>query len=215
MPVKPGSGRVTNGIAIVTALCWVVALLFGRAVDVGAMAGFVPGRIGGEVTVIGALPVWLTPLSATLVHADLFHLGFNMLMLVWCGRQVESALGGWLLALLYGVGAFAAAGAEYALSPASPVMVIGASGAISAVLAVYALVFSEQKVKPFAGLPLHVVRALWLGISWIAIQALIGFALNNGTGGIAVGAHVGGFVVGLLLARPLLRWRYRERGSAR
>ena len=211
MPVKPGSGRVTNGIAIVTALCWVVALLFGRAVDVDAMAGFIPGRIGGEVTVIGALPVWLTPLSATLVHSDLFHLGFNMLMLIWCGRQVESALGGWLLALLYGVGAFVAAGAEYALDPASPAIVVGASGAVSTVLAVYALVFSEQKVKPFAGLPLHVVRALWLGLAWVAIQALIAVAMNSGIGGIAVASHVGGFVVGLLLARPLLRWRYRER----
>lgn len=209
--MQSGSGRVTNGMAIVTALCWVIALLFGRAIDVGALAGFIPGRVGGDVTVIGALPVWLTPLSATLVHADLFHLGFNMLMLVWCGRHVERALGGGLLVVLYAVGAFAAAGAEYALDPASPVMVIGASGAISAILAVYALVFSEQQVKPFAGLPLHVVRALWLGIAWIGIQALIGFAMNSGTGGIAVGAHVGGFVIGLLLARPLLRWRYRQR----
>ena len=209
--MKPGTGRVTNGIAIVTALCWVMALLFGRAVDVDALAGFIPGRIGGDVVVAGALPVWLTPLSATLVHGDLFHLGFNMLMLVWCGRQVEGAIGGWLLALLYGVGAFAAAAAEWALSPASPVMVIGASGAIAAVLAVYALVFSEQKIKPFAGLPLHVVRALWLGIAWVGIQALIGFAMNSGPGGIAIGAHVGGFVAGLVLARPLLKWRYRER----
>jgi membrane associated rhomboid family serine protease len=211
--VTLGTGRVTNGIAIVTALCWVVALLPGGSSAVGTWAGFIPGRIGGEVVVAGALPVWLTPLSATLIHGDLFHLGFNMLMLIWCGRQVESAVGGWLLALLYIVGAFAAAAAEWALNPASAVMVIGASGAISAVLAVYALVFSEQKIRPFAGLPLHVVRALWLGVAWIAIQALIGFAMNSGLGGIAIGAHAGGFVVGLVLARPLLRWRYRQRGE--
>lgn len=210
--MTPGSGRVTNSIATITALCWVLALLFGRAIDVGALAGFIPGRVSGAVTVIGALPVWLTPLSATLVHADLLHLGFNLLMLVWCGRQVETALGGWLVVLLYGFGAFAAALAEWALAPSSPVVVIGASGAISALLAVYALVFSEQKVKPIAGLPLHVVRALWLGIAWVGIQALIGFGLNSGSGnGIAIGAHIGGFVAGLLLARPLLRWRYRQR----
>lgn len=202
------AGRVTNGIAILTAVCWLAALLFGRAIDVGAMAGFIPGRIGGEVIVAGAVPAWLTPLSATLVHGDLFHLGFNLLMLVWCGRQVEGALGGWLLALVYVVGAYSAALAEWALAPASGNMIIGASGAISAVLAVYALVFSEQQVRPIAGLPLHVVRALWLGIAWVGIQALIGFALG---GSIAVGAHIGGFIAGLLLARPLLRWRYRQR----
>ena len=209
--MQPGSGRVTNAIAIATALCWVLALLFERAIDVGALAGFIPGRLSGAVTVVGAVPAALTPLTATLIHGDLIHLGFNMLMLVWCGRQVESALGGRLLVLLYVLGAYAAALAEWALAPSSPVMVIGASGAISALLAVYALVFSEQAVKPIAGLPLHVVRALWLGIAWVGIQTLIGFALNNGSGGIAIGAHVGGFVIGLLLARPLLRWRYRQR----
>jgi membrane associated rhomboid family serine protease len=209
--VQPGSGRVTNAIAIATALCWVLALLFERAIDVGALAGFIPGRLSGAVTVVGAVPAALTPLTATLIHGDLIHLGFNMLMLVWCGRQVESALGGRLLILLYVVGAYAAALAEWSLAPSSPAMVIGASGAVSALLAVYALVFSEQAVKPIAGLPLHVVRALWLGIAWVGIQTLIGFALNNGSGGIAIGAHVGGFVIGLLLARPLLRWRYRQR----
>lgn len=199
---------MTNGIAIVTAVSWLVALLLGRAVDFPALGGFIPARFGGELTVIGAVPAWLTPLTTTLIHADLFHLGFNLLMLVWCGRQVESALGGWMLALVYVVGAYAAALADWAFAPGSMSPGIGASGSISAVLAVYALVFSEQQVKPIAGLPLHVVRALWLGLAWIGIQALIGFALG---GAIGVAAHVGGFVAGLLMARPLLRWRYRQR----
>ena len=112
------TGRVTNGIALVTAVCWLVALVFASAVDVGALAGFIPGRVGGAVTVVGAVPVALTPISATLIHADLFHLGFNLLMLVWCGRQVESAVGGWMLALVYTAGAYAAALAEWA-TPAS------------------------------------------------------------------------------------------------
>ena len=189
-------------------MCWLVALLFSGAVDVRALAGFIPGRVGGAVTVLGALPVWLTPLSATLIHADLFHLGFNLLMLVWCGRQVESAVGGWMLALVYAVGAYVAALAEWALAPQSSGIVIGASGAVSAVLAVYALVFSEQQVRPIAGLPLHVVRALWLGTAWIGIQALISLALN---GALYIASTVGGFAAGLLLARPLLRWRFRQR----
>ena len=193
---------------MVTAICWVGLLLFDRGYAAGALAGFIPARVSGDVAVAAALPVWLTPLTATLIHADLFHLGFNLLMLVWCGRQVESAVGGWMLALVYVIGAYAAAAAEWALVPSSVAIGVGASGAVSAVLAVYALVFSEQQVKPFAGLPLHIVRALWLGMAWVGIQALIGLATN---GSIGVAAHIGGFGAGLLLARPLLRWRYRQR----
>ena len=193
---------------MVTAICWVGLLLFDRGYAAGALAGFIPARVSGDVAVAAALPVWLTPLTATLIHADLFHLGFNLLMLVWCGRQVESAVGGWMLALVYVIGAYAAAVAEWALAPSSVAIGVGASGAVSAVLAVYALVFSEQQVKPFAGLPLHIVRALWLGMAWVGIQALIGLATN---GSIGVAAHIGGFGAGLLLARPLLRWRYRQR----
>lgn len=202
------AGQATNGIAMVTAICWVGLLLFDRGYAAGALAGFIPARVSGDVAVAAALPVWLTPLTATLIHADLFHLGFNLLMLVWCGRQVESAVGGWMLALVYVIGAYAAAAAEWALAPSSVAIGVGASGAVSAVLAVYALVFSEQQVKPFAGLPLHIVRALWLGMAWVGIQALIGLATN---GSIGVAAHIGGFGAGLLLARPLLRWRYRQR----
>ena len=40
-----------------------------------------------------AVPAWLTPLTATLVHSGLVHLGFNLLMFVWCGTQVERVLG--------------------------------------------------------------------------------------------------------------------------
>ncbi len=200
----------TMAIAAVTALAWMTALLFARAFDASAFAGFIPGRIDGSVTVPGAIPWPLTPISATLVHGDLFHLGFNMLMLIWCGRQVETALGTRLFLLLYTLGAVAAAAAEWVLGPSSGTVVIGASGAISAVLAVYALVFSEQPVKAFAGLPNHIVRALWLGIAWVAIQTLIAVAMNSSVGGIAVGAHVGGFLAGLLLARPLLRLRFRK-----
>ncbi|MEI9850047.1 MAG: rhomboid family intramembrane serine protease [Sphingomonas sp.] len=48
------------------------------------------------------------------------------------------------------------------------------------------------------------MHGIWLAAAWTAINLLVSFALP-----IAWGAHVGGFVAGLLLARPLLRWRWR------
>jgi membrane associated rhomboid family serine protease len=202
--------RAVDVIAIVTAIAWLSAQLIGvdRVAEAG---GFIPARVGTLVDLPGALPVWLTPFSATLIHADVLHLAFNLLMLVWTGRQVEQALGPRLILLLYAVGAVAAAAAQWALDPSSTVEVIGASGVISAIVAVYALVFSEQRVSAIGPIPPHIVRALWLGAAWIGIQMLMGFGFSLSGIGIALGAHVGGFVAGLLLARPMLRWRFKHR----
>jgi membrane associated rhomboid family serine protease len=202
--------RAVDVIAVVTAIAWLAAQLIGmdRVAEAG---GFVPARVGGLVDLLGALPVWLTPFSATLIHADALHLAFNLLMLVWTGRQVEQALGPKLFVALYAVGAVAAAAAQWALGPSSLAVMIGASGAISAIVAVYALVFSEQRVRAIGPIPPHVVRALWLGAAWIGIQLLIGLGFGMGGSGIALGAHAGGFVAGLLLARPMLRWRFKHR----
>lgn len=200
-------GRLTHIIAGVTVAAFVLALLFSRAIDVPTVAGFIPATVGGRAFVGGALPWWITPLTATLVHGGILHLLFNMAMFVWVGRQVEPAIGAPQLAVLYIVGAYAAAAGQWALDPAGLIPMVGASGAISAVVALYALVFSESKTRAIAGIPAGVVRALWLGAAWVIIQTMLGFA----TGGmIAVGAHIGGFLAGLLLARPLLRWRYRR-----
>jgi membrane associated rhomboid family serine protease len=87
---------------------------------------------------------------------------------------------------------------------------IGASGAISAVLAVYALLFSRNEVRAIGPIPAHWVRALWLAAGWTGVQWLLGFATSRGSYQIATAAHVGGFLVGLAMARPLLAWRYRR-----
>lgn len=202
--------RAVDVIAIVIAIAWLAAQLIGMD-HIAAAGGFIPARFGGLIDVPGALPVWLTPFSATLIHADVLHLAVNLLMLVWTGRQVEQALGPKLVIALYAVGAIAAAAAQWALGPSSAAVTIGASGAISAVVAVYALVFSEQRVKAIGPIPPHVVRALWLGAAWIGLQLLMGLGFGLNGSGIALGAHVGGFVAGLLLARPMLRWRFRHR----
>jgi membrane associated rhomboid family serine protease len=201
--------RMTYAIAIATVVAFIVARIIWPADYVSEQAGFIPLRFMSTATGF-VVPEWLTPLTATLAHGDWVHIGFNMLMLVYCGRSVETVLGPWPLAVLYLVGAYIAAAGQYVVGPLSPVPMIGASGAISAVLAVYALLFGRNDVKRWGPIPAHWVRAIWLAIAWTGLQWLVGLASTRGGGyQVATAAHVGGFLAGLALARPLLAWRYR------
>ena len=205
-PAAPA--RLTYAIAIATAVAFVAARLVWPVDFISEQAGFIPLRFSGAATGF-AVPAVLTPLTATLAHGDLLHIGFNMLMLIYCGRSVETVLGTGPMALLYFVGAYIAAAAQYLVAPLSPVPMIGASGAISAVLAVYALLFGRNSVQRWGPIPAHWVRALWLALAWTGLQWLVGLASSRDGYQIATAAHVGGFLGGLALARPLLAWRYR------
>ena len=93
--------RVTAGIAIVTAACWLIVDLFGLDLWAAIWGGFIPARFG--LTDDGSMaPFWLTPLTATLVHGGIIHLAFNLLILVFCGRRVENVLGPVSLAVCLG-----------------------------------------------------------------------------------------------------------------
>lgn len=214
---------MTNGLAILSLVLFILAWGFGQIDYAAIVGGFIPGRIsnpGAFAHAIGPLsiPAWLTPLTATLIHGSWMHIGFNMLMLVFCGRHVEHVLGPRLLLLLYVLGAYGAAGAEWALNPNSLSPMVGASGAISAILGTYALMYSHQKVRAIGPFSANIVRIAWLAAGWTAIQLMIalatagdGEAFGDGTGQIAIGAHIGGFIAGLLLTRPILHLRFRRR----
>tara|TARA_R110002124_G_scaffold72652_1_gene194536 strand:- start:1356 stop:1997 length:642 start_codon:yes stop_codon:yes gene_type:complete len=208
------AGKFTNGLIIANVVIFLIILIFGWQQEALLRGGLFPIRLSGEaldLTAYGWLvPAWLTPLSAAFLHAGLLHLSMNMLMLLFCGRYVEQALGPALMAILYGVGAYAAAIAQYAVDTTSMVPMIGASGAVSAILGAYALLFARNRVDAVGPIPSHVVRILWLALAWIGIQLMIGVATSGDLQGIAIFAHIGGFVAGLVLTRPLLEWRFRS-----
>jgi membrane associated rhomboid family serine protease len=193
----------------VTVAAWIVAEALGVSAQLSYPAGFIPARVAGLV-VQDALPLWLTPLTATLLHAGILHLGFNMLMLGYCGRFVEYAVGSVGVIILYLIGAYAAALFQYLAGPASVVPMVGASGAVSALVGAYALLYSQRRGAAQNGRFGHWLHVLWLAAGWIFVQLLIGFATLGSGMSIAVAAHIGGFMAGLLLARPLLLWRYRK-----
>ena len=131
-------------------------------------------------------------------------------MLIYCGRQVEQALGPGRTLLVYIVGAYGAALGQYLVDPMSPAPMIGSSGAVSALVAAYAMLFARGDVRAVGPLSGQVVRALWLAAAWIGLQWLVSAATGGAASPIATAAHVGGFLVGLALVRPLLAWRYRN-----
>jgi membrane associated rhomboid family serine protease len=200
----------TVAITAITALAWLIAAVTGMS-DTASMAlGFIPGRFSGVLTVYPSVPTFLTPFTATLAHAGLVHLGFNLLMLLWCGAEVERVLGRFGLIALYVVGAYASALAQWAVDPLSRVPMIGASGAISAVIGAFALSFG--RAKPFTN-NLRVnrwINVLWLMVAWIVLQLMMGWLAGGQGYLLATPAHIGGFAAGLLLQRPLLLWHYRK-----
>lgn len=201
--------RVTLAIAAITTLAWLAAALLGKGDLAAIWGGFIPARIGGVEGDEALAPLFLTPLTATLVHAGLIHLGFNLMIELFCGRAVETIIGGRGLAILYVVGAYAAAGAHYALDPADLTPMVGASGAISAVLGAYSILFGRNRVRVANPTLALWINALWLAAAWVGLQLIVGFTFETAGARIAIGAHIGGFVAGLLLAKPLLLLRYR------
>lgn len=200
----------TAAIAAVTAIAWAITAALGWDDVAAATMGFIPDRLSGGVLPFAAVPAILTPLSATLVHSGFLHLALNLLILLWCGTWVERVLGTGALLVIYVAAAFAAALAQWLVDPHLNAPMIGASGAISGVIGTFALSFGRVKRVVKSEPVNRLLNALWLMAAWVVLQAMT--AVIAGAQGILIAsaAHVGGFIVGLALQRPLLLWRYRK-----
>jgi len=145
-----------------------------------------------------------TLLSSLFLHASLLHVGGNMLFLWIFGNNVEDRLGELRYILLYLVAGVAGSLLQVVADPTSEVPTLGASGAISGVLAAYVLFYPRARVLTFI-VPFFLIRLsamVFIGY-WIALQALnayLSLGVPEGGGGVAFFAHVGGFVSGLILA---------------
>jgi len=146
------------------------------------------------------------------LHANLGHVAGNMLFLWIFGDNVEDALGHARYVLFYLACGLFAALAQVAVSPHAAVPMLGASGAISGVLAAYGLLYPRSPITVINPIPLmwlfwglFVSFPAWLVIlEFFAANLWNAFQPTNAAGGVAFVAHVGGFVAGLVLL-PLLR----------
>ena len=198
----------TGIIAIVTVAISALAILSGLENFIYLM-GFIPARLSGALLLPGALPAVLTPWSSALIHGSWIHLSINIIMLVIAGTQVERIIGRSGLVTAYLVGALAAAGAQFAVDPASPMPMVGASGAISALFGLYALFYGRPKQVSASQKVNRAIHVAWLLAAWVVIQWMSGLLAGGQGMLLATPAHIGGFIAGLLLQRPLLLWRYR------
>lgn len=162
---------------------------------------------GGKVMEIpqlpGPSPIHLTLLSSMFMHGGYAHIGGNMLYLWIFGDNVEHRFGHGKFLLFYLVSGLAASAAQIAIDPESVIPTLGASGAISGVLGAYIVLFPRNKVNAVfffkvLSIPAFLVIGLWAVMQFINGAGSI--AETSQTGGVAYGAHIGGFVAGVVLA---------------
>jgi membrane associated rhomboid family serine protease len=133
-----------------------------------------------------------------------------MLYLWIYGDNVEDCLGHGRYLVFYVLCGATAIGAQALSNPHSAYPIIGASGAISGVLGAYLLLFPRAKVLTLVVLPFFftTVRlpAMLLLLLWFAVQLVSDLASQDSGAGVAYGAHIGGFLAGMLLV-PFLKRR--------
>ena len=158
----------------------------------------------------GPSPIWLTLFTSMFMHGGWTHLGGNMLFLFIFGDNVERLLGSLKYLVFYVICGVVADLAQIFSSPDSVIPSLGASGAISGVLAAYLIFFPNNRVRVlmmFGYLArITQVPALFMIGLWILIQFVNGIgsiALTDQTGGVAYWAHIGGFAAGIILAFAL------------
>jgi len=135
--------------------------------------------------------VYLGALTSIFLHGGLLHLLGNMWMLWIFGNNIEDRLGHFKYLAFYLVGGLVATGAHFAVQPSSTVPVVGASGAIAAVMGAYVVWFPNAPIRTLVFYFLRDISAKWfLGI-WFITQFFT--AANSG---VAWMAHVGGFAFG-------------------
>ena len=205
--LRPRSATVI--IAAVTVAVSAVAILWNIAVA-ATFWGFTPALVGVNSTHELAIPWWLTPFTSALLHGNWLHLIVNMAVLLFVGSQVERVIGGSAMLFAYIVGALVACAAQYAVEPMSIIPMIGASGAISALFGLYALFFGRPKQVTRNMRANRWIHVLWLLATWVLLQWAAGFVAGGQGILLATPAHIGGFIAGILLQRPLLLWRYRK-----
>ncbi|MGB8331729.1 MAG: rhomboid family intramembrane serine protease [Polyangiales bacterium] len=181
---------------------------FGVIPDVIMHGGWTTARIDG-----GAMGSWVTPFTSLFLHGNLLHLGSNMLFLHVFGDNVEDVLGRGRFLLFYMLCGLGAVAGQIVVDPNSMVPMIGASGAISGVLAGYMTLFPHARVVTlipififihFMELPATIFIVLWFVLQLVQGYLALGMIAEGG-GGVAWFAHIGGFLAGLVCVRALYR----------
>ncbi len=225
--------------ALLAAMFAVWIFVEGAGLDDSAMMaavcnlGMVPGEVTHMAPLGYALPLApglacvidnsriniFTPLISIFLHAGWLHILGNAVFFWVFARAVEDTMGPWRFLAFFLVCGLAAAAAQIASDPASPVPTVGASGAISGVMGAYLLLYPRVRIhmlfifiiffKVFR-IPAWIVLIWWFGVQVLTALPSLGSQGPNISGGVAVWAHVGGFLSGLVLIRAFVKPAYME-----
>jgi len=166
--------------------------------------GLIPATLVGDIPLPPELymvaPI-VTLVTYTFLHGGFMHLAGNMLFLWVFGDNIEDAMGHRRFAAFFLASGAIAGLAQALVEPGSLVPIVGASGAIAAVLGAYLMLHPRAKILvPILIFPIYMPAMVPL-LFWIAFQVFT--AMRGGGGGVAWWAHIGGFVAGAILIVPL------------
>ncbi|HLB08100.1 MAG TPA: rhomboid family intramembrane serine protease [Gemmatimonadaceae bacterium] len=183
--------------------------------------GMVPGEITHRVPVGFEVPIGpgmacvidndrinvFTPLLSIFLHGGWGHIIGNSIYLLVFGKNVEGSMGAMRFLVFYLVCGLVAAASHIAINPTSAVPTVGASGAISGILGGYLVLFPHARIRMyfppifFFSIPAVLVLLFWFGEQLLTGLPQLSAVDRNVMGGVAVWAHVGGFLAGALLVR--------------
>jgi membrane associated rhomboid family serine protease len=210
---------ITYAIVALNAFAWLVVQGAGARVPLARSIcelGLIPGELTGRVAPGTAFALgpnlycsvasgraYTHVLTSMFLHGSWMHIIMNMWFFWIFGNNVEDSMGRGRFVVFYLLCGTAAALAQVAMDPASPVPVVGASGAISGVMGAYRVLYPRVRVYTlvFLGFFLTTIALpAWAMLGyWILLQllgALPELAGARGNGGVAFWAHIGGFLVG-------------------
>ncbi|AKJ00006.1 rhomboid family protein [Archangium gephyra] len=213
-------GAGVNFVALVSSVC---------------NLGLVPGELTHQAPVGLAVPLGqglscvvdnepinrFTPVTSMFLHGSWGHLLGNCLFFWVFGNNVEDSMGRLRFLAFYVICGLAAAAAQVLVDPSSPIPVVGASGAISGIMGAYLILYPRVRVNMLFFLFVIPLPAWMVLLWWFGVQVITGLPQLNqlqAEGGVAVWAHVGGFIAGVVLVKffenhaltaQRTRWRHR------
>lgn len=176
--------------------------------------GVIPATLFGGKSLppeIAIIPPWMTVFTSMFMHGGWMHLIGNMLYLWVFGNNIEDAMGHARFFVFYVLCGWAAVLAQALPDPNSEVPMIGASGAISGILGAYVLIYPHARVLVAIplGIIIHTLRipAVYVLGFWFLMQLINSALAGQQQGGVAFGAHIGGFIAGMVLI-PFFKYRH-------
>lgn len=229
--------------AIIAAIVGTWVLVQGAGLNQEGLAasvcnlGMVPGELTGRAPLGSSVPIGpnmacvvdneaintFTPLTSMFLHGGWGHLIGNLLFFWVFGNNVEDSMGRVRFVVFYILTGLIAAASHVLLDPGSPVPTVGASGAISGVLGAYLILYPHVRVRMLFWFLLFIrvirVPAWAVLLWWFFWQVVAGLPQlmtlsNKVSGGVAVWAHIGGFVAGVVLVKLFVNEELHRRRLA-